>query len=161
MTKILCNEKFCPTKTLSDKVHEATDFTAQLVAVKALFISEIYQLKIETNRLRENINKVDQNTGDNNLYQEYKIKNYYLEQQNSLLKQESTLKQYIIDKLCRCQFKQGILYVEFLGSSQCKDINFSKELGQKTIDIGKKRYRLRIQKSRRPSCKLQPYGTTA
>ena len=80
-------------------MHEATDFSAQLVALKALFINEIYQLKRDRNRLRENVNKIDQNTRDNNLYLEYKIKNYYLEQQNSFLKQEFTLKQNTVDKL--------------------------------------------------------------
>ena len=69
------------------------------MALKALFINEIYQLKRDRNRLRENVNKIDQNTRDNNLYLEYKIKNYYLEQQNSFLKQEFTLKQNTVDKL--------------------------------------------------------------
>lgn len=55
--------------------HEARDITAQLVAVKALFVHEIYDLNRETNRLRVNINKSDQYAEDNNLYQERKIKN--------------------------------------------------------------------------------------
>ena len=55
--------------------HEARDITAQLVAVKALFVHEIYDLNRETNRLRVNINKSDQYPQDNNLYQERKIKN--------------------------------------------------------------------------------------
>lgn len=42
---------------------------------------------------------MDQNAGVNNWYQEYKIKIYYLEQQNSFLKQVLTLKQNTIDKL--------------------------------------------------------------
>ena len=57
-------------------VHPATDFRLQLKALKALSMSEMYELRKEINRLRENINKRDQNTGENNLYQEYKIKNY-------------------------------------------------------------------------------------
>ena len=61
-------------------------------------MSEMYQLKREINRLRENINKRDQNAGENNLHQEYTIKNYYLEQQNSFLKQELSLKQNTTDK---------------------------------------------------------------
>ena len=40
----------------------ATDFSAQLVAVKALIMSEIYKLKREISRLKDNINKRDQNT---------------------------------------------------------------------------------------------------
>ena len=55
--------------------HEARDITAQLVAVKALFMHEIYDLNRETNRLTVNINKRDQYAEDNNLYQERKIKN--------------------------------------------------------------------------------------
>ena len=43
-------------------------------------MGEMYELKREINKLRKNINKRDQNAGENNLYQEYKIKNYYLEQ---------------------------------------------------------------------------------
>ena len=67
------------------------------------------------NRLRENINKRDQNTGENNLYHQYNIKNYYLEQQNSFLRQELSLKQNTIDKLLE------------INSSQCKDISYSKK----------------------------------
>ena len=52
----------------------------------------MYALKGEINRLRENINKGDQNAEENDLYQEYRIKNYYLEQKNSFLKQELSLK---------------------------------------------------------------------
>ena len=37
--------------------HETPDFSAQLVALKALFMNEVYELKRETNRLKENINK--------------------------------------------------------------------------------------------------------
>ena len=51
-------------------VHEATEFSAQLVAVKALFMNKIYKLGREISRLRENINKRDQNTGDIDLYPE-------------------------------------------------------------------------------------------
>ena len=57
--------------------HEARDITAQLVAVKALFVHEIYDLNRETNRLRVNINKRDQYAEDNNLYQERKIKKIF------------------------------------------------------------------------------------
>ena len=46
----------------------------------------MYELKIEINRLSDNINKREQNAGENSLYQEYKIKNFYLEQQNYFLK---------------------------------------------------------------------------
>ena len=62
--------------------HEARNVIAQLVAVNALFVHEIYDLNRETNRLRVNINKRDQYAEDNNLYLERKIKYYYLEQQN-------------------------------------------------------------------------------
>ena len=61
-------------------VHGATDFNLQLVTLKPPFMGEMYELKREINKLRKNINKRDQNAGENNLYQEYKIKNYYLEQ---------------------------------------------------------------------------------
>ena len=97
-------------------VHGATDFSAQLVVLKALFMKKI-------NSLRENIN----NTGENNLYQEHKIKNYYLEQQNSFLKHELSLKRNTIDKLLE------------ISSSQCKDSNYSKVRGKKTIDVAKKK----------------------
>ena len=56
-------------------------------------MSDMYELKREINKLRKNINKRDQNPGENNLYEEYKIKNYYLEQQSSFLQQELSLKQ--------------------------------------------------------------------
>ena len=62
--------------------HEARNVIAQLVAVKALFVHEIYDLNRETNRLRVNINQRDQYAEDNNLCLERKIKDYYLEQQN-------------------------------------------------------------------------------
>ena len=62
--------------------HEARNVIAQLVAVKALFVHEIYDLNRETNRLRVNINQRDQYAEDNNLYLERKIKDYCLEQQN-------------------------------------------------------------------------------
>ena len=75
----------------------------------------MYELKREINRLRENINKRDQNTKENNLYHQYNIKNYYLEQQNSFLRQELSLKQNTIDKLLE------------INSSQCKDISYSKK----------------------------------
>ena len=54
------------------------------------------------------------------MYKVCKIKNYYFEQQNSIFKQELSLKQSKIDK--------------FLGisSSQCKDISYIKEKGKKT-----------------------------
>ena len=68
----------------------------------------MYELKREINRLRENINIWDQNAGEDYLYQEYKIKNYYLEQKNSFLKKELSLKQNTIDKLLE------------ISSSQCK-----------------------------------------
>ena len=61
--------------------HEATDISTQLVAVKALFVRRIYELKKEINRLRVNTN---------NLYQE---------QQNSFLKWEVTLKQNTMARL--------------------------------------------------------------
>ena len=38
-------------------VHRATHFRTQPVAVKVPFISEMYKLKRQINRLRENINK--------------------------------------------------------------------------------------------------------
>ena len=41
--------------------HETPDFSAQLVALKALFMNEVYELKRETNRLKENINKKQTN----------------------------------------------------------------------------------------------------
>ena len=74
-------------------------------------MSEMYELRKEKNRLRENINKRDQNTGENNLYHQYNIKNYYLEQQNSFLRQELSLSQNILE----------------INSSQCKDISYSKK----------------------------------
>lgn len=122
-------------------VHGARDFCVQVVAVKVLFMSEMYELKREINRLRENINKIN-NAGENNLYQEYKN---YLEQQIFFLQQELSLKENTIDKLLE------------ISSSQCKDINYSKEKGRKIIDIAKNkgRCRLRIQKFRRPSYNLQ------
>ena len=122
-------------------VHGARDFCVQVVAVKVLFMSEMYELKREINRLRENINKIN-NAGENNLYQEYKN---YLEQQIFFLQQELSLKENSIDKLLE------------ISSSQCKDINYSKEKGRKIIDIAKNkgRCRLRIQKFRRPSYNLQ------
>ena len=48
--------------------HEGTDFDAQLVAVKRLFMSETDELQRDINRVREIIDKSDQNTGNNNLY---------------------------------------------------------------------------------------------
>ena len=108
-------------------VHGATDFNSQLVALKALFMCEMYELKRKINRLRESINKRDQNAGENNFYQDYKIKIYYLEQQNSFLKQEFLLNQNTIDKLLE------------ISSSHSKVISYSKENGKKTIDIAKKK----------------------
>ena len=75
----------------------------------------MYELKREINRLRENINKRDQNTKENNLYHQYNIKNYYLEQQNSFLRQELSLSLNTIDKLLE------------INSSQCKDTSYSKK----------------------------------
>lgn len=69
------------------------------MAVKALFMNKIYKLGREISRLRENINKRDQNTGDIDLSPESKIKKYYLEQQYSFLTHESALKQNTISKL--------------------------------------------------------------
>ena len=94
--------------------------------METLFISEIYKLKREIYWLRENVNKSDQDTEDNNLYQKYKIKNYYLHRQNSLLKQKWTIKRKTINKS-----------LEF-SSSEYKDINYSNERGQKTIYIANK-----------------------
>ena len=88
--------------------HEATDISTQLVAVKALFVRRIYELKKEINRLRVNTN---------NLYQE---------QQNSFLKWEVTLKQNTMARLLE------------ISSSQYKAINYSKERCKKSIDIAKK-----------------------
>ena len=48
-------------------VHGERDVCAQVVAVKVLFMSEMYELKREINRLRENIDKIN-NAGENNLY---------------------------------------------------------------------------------------------
>ena len=76
-------------------VFEATDFSAQLVAIKALFMSEIYELKRKINRLRENINKRETIRCISNT----KIKNYYLGELNCFLKQKLTLKQNAMDKL--------------------------------------------------------------
>ena len=61
------------------------------------------------------------------MYKVCKIKNYYFEQQNSIFKQELSLKQSKIDK--------------FLGisSSQCKDISYIKEKGKKNIDFARKK----------------------
>ena len=87
-------------------VHGATDFYSQLVTLKARFMSEMYELKREINRLIENINKRDQNAGENNMYQEYKIKNYHLEQQNYFLKQELSLKSKKINKLLEISSSQ-------------------------------------------------------
>ena len=61
------------------------------------------------------------------MYQEYKVKNFCLEQQNSFLKQELSLKRNKIYNLLE------------ISSSQCKDISYSKEKGKRTIDITKKK----------------------
>ena len=86
----------------------------------------MYELKIEINRLSDNINKREQNAGENSLYQECKIKNFYLEHKIIFLKHELSLKQNTIDKLLE------------ISSSQCKDIiSCSKEKRKKSIDIAK------------------------
>ena len=64
------------------------------------------------------------------MHQEYTIKNYYLEQQNSSLKQELSLKQNTTDK--------------YLGKSVQVNIKIlvtlkKKEKGKKTIDVAKKK----------------------
>lgn len=51
-------------------IYAATDFSAQLVAVKTFLMSGMHYLKREINKLRENVNKSDQSAGENSLYQE-------------------------------------------------------------------------------------------
>ena len=70
-------------------------------------MSEIYELKKQIDKTNESIKFIF-------LYQKSKIQNYYLKQQNVFLKQELKLNQNKIDKFLEIR------------SSQCKDINYSK-----------------------------------
>ena len=69
--------------------------------------NEIYELKLEIKSLKEGIEKINSKSSSNkNFNQELNIKNYFLEQQNSFLKQEMISKQNIIDKLLDIQSDQ-------------------------------------------------------
>ena len=69
--------------------------------------NEIYELKLEIKSLKEGIEKINSKSSSNkNFNQELNIKNYFLEQQNSFLKQEMISKHNIIDKLLDIQSDQ-------------------------------------------------------
>ena len=82
---------------------DCKDLNAQFVTMK----NEIYEFKLEIKSLKEGIEKINSKSSSNkNFNQELNIKNYFLEQQNSFLKQEMISKQNIIDKLLDIQSDQ-------------------------------------------------------
>ena len=82
-----------------DETLELIDYkelNAQFVTMK----NEIYELKLEIKSLKEGIKKINLKSSTDKYYnQELNIKNSFLEQQNSFLKQEIKSRQNIIDKL--------------------------------------------------------------
>ena len=79
------------------------DLNAQFVTVK----NEIYELKLEIKSLKEGIEKINSKSSpDKDYNRELNIKNAFLEQQNSFLKQEIISKQNIIDKFLDIQSDQ-------------------------------------------------------
>ena len=77
------------------EIFDYKDLNAKFVAMK----NEIYELKLEIKSLKGGVEKINSKSSpEKNYDHELNIKNSFLEQQNSFLKQEIISKQNIIDK---------------------------------------------------------------
>ena len=86
--------------------------------------NKICELKLEIKNLKEGIEKINSKSSpDKNHSQELNVKNSFLEQQNSFLKQEIISKQHIIEKL---------LYIQ---SDELKTNLITKEKGDNMINV--------------------------
>ena len=68
------------------------NFNAQIAAIKAYFMNEIYELKHEVDRLKQKVKDLDNDMSD-------KTKLSLLGYENSFLKEELRNKQLIVEKL--------------------------------------------------------------
>ena len=77
----------------SDKIE---DFTARVVAIKAFFMNEIYELKQEIQSLKQKVNDGESfvnNKNKNNIIENLELQFSLLQQENNFLKTEITQKQ--------------------------------------------------------------------
>ena len=95
--------EICKHTDETPEIFDYKDLNAKFVAMK----NEIYELKLEIKSLKGGIEKINSKSSpEKNYDHELNIKNSFLEQQNSFLKQEIISKQNIIDKLLDIQSDQ-------------------------------------------------------
>ena len=88
-----------------DKIDE---FTAQLVAMKAFFMNEVFELKNEIARLKEASLNVGNSFSEENLNTEnLKCQISLLQRENTFVKTELNKKQHIIEKLFNINYNQS------------------------------------------------------
>ena len=86
------------------------DFTARVVALKAFFISEIYELKQEIESLKQKVCCGENfciNKNKNNVFENLKLQFSLLQQEDNFLKTEINQKQKTIDKLLDLKWLQS------------------------------------------------------
>ena len=89
----------------TDKIDE---FTAQLVAMKAYFMNEVFELKNEIARLKEALLNVGNSFSEENLDTEnLKSQIALLQLENTFIKTELNYKQHIIEKLLNINRNQS------------------------------------------------------
>ena len=90
------------TKTPSLGGSNIEDFTTRVVAIKAFFMNEIYELKQEIESLKQKVCCVGNFSGSknkNNIFENLELELSLLQQENNFLKTEINQKQKTIDKL--------------------------------------------------------------
>ena len=91
----------CSMKTPSLDSFKVEDFTARVVAIKAFFMNEIYELKQDIQQLKQKVNGENfvSDKNKNNIVENLELRISLLQQENSFLKTEMNQKQKTIDKL--------------------------------------------------------------
>ena len=95
--------KIDSTKYKSSSRDSSQDLLAQIVAMKAYFMNEIYELKNEICFLKNQLEDGEKNSDSISMIKFYKSEISLLKDQNSFLKSELQQKQIIVEKLLDLQ----------------------------------------------------------
>ena len=86
------------------------DFTVRLVAIKAFFMNELYELKQEIESLKQKVccgENFSSNKNKNNIFENLELQFSLLQLENNFLKTEINQKQKAIDKLLDLNWLQS------------------------------------------------------
>ena len=105
------------------------DFTARVVGIKAFFMIEIYELKQETESLKQKVccgENFSGNKNKNNIFENLELQFSLLQQENKFLKTEINQKQKTIDKF---------LHLNWLQSKDQYKVNDDNKTDKKKVEM--------------------------